>query len=159
MPTYTSEGIIGWRAQLLRGGTLNTDPYTALPELITFTPASPENEQIDFTHLDSPQRRREFKPGFSDGGTVEFEMNARFQGGALDVTQRAILNDKVTGTTRYWQIRIYTNEDASPTLLQTIEFQGNVQSASLGPVSLTDPQKISGSIKCTGGETWTPPLT
>ena len=51
------------------------DNYVALAELINITPPSFTLDQIDVTHMESPNRIREFISGLGDAGECSFEMN------------------------------------------------------------------------------------
>ena len=51
------------------------DNYVALAELINITPPSFTLDQIDVTHMESPNRLREFISGLGDPGECSFEMN------------------------------------------------------------------------------------
>ncbi len=43
--------------------------------MTSITPPSAQIDQIDVTHMQSPDRRREFIPGLIDSGECSFEMN------------------------------------------------------------------------------------
>lgn len=47
----------------------------SLGEVFNITPPSATVDQIDVTHMQSPDRRREFISGLIDGGECSFEMN------------------------------------------------------------------------------------
>jgi hypothetical protein len=51
------------------------DTYVALAEVYNITPPSATLDQIDVTHMQSPDRRREFISGLIDGGEASLEMN------------------------------------------------------------------------------------
>jgi hypothetical protein len=46
-----------------------------LAEVSNITPPSATVDQVDVTHMQSPDRRREFIRGLIDGGEASFEMN------------------------------------------------------------------------------------
>lgn len=69
------------------GGTL-----TELGEILSVTPPSSTVEEVDATHMGSPNRRREFISGLIDDGEGTFEMNY-VPGSATDILIRAALND------------------------------------------------------------------
>ncbi len=49
--------------------------YTALAEVTELTPPELSRDSVDFTHMGSPDRHREFKPGLSDAGEVSLTYN------------------------------------------------------------------------------------
>jgi hypothetical protein len=51
------------------------DTYVALAELTNITPPSFTYDQIDVTHMESPNRLREFISGLGDAGECSFDMN------------------------------------------------------------------------------------
>lgn len=67
-----SDALIGWGAgvQLHNGTTL-----VELDEVVSFPLPEDQADEIEVTHLKSPDRRREYIAGLIDGGTVEVELN------------------------------------------------------------------------------------
>lgn len=53
------------------GGT----SWLPIAEVFDISPPSDTVDQVDVTHMQSPNRRREFVPGLSDPGSASFEMN------------------------------------------------------------------------------------
>jgi len=51
------------------------DVYASLAEVISITPPSFTFDQIDVTHMESPNRLREFISGLGDAGECSFDMN------------------------------------------------------------------------------------
>lgn len=51
------------------------DNYVDLAEIFNITPPSSTLDQIDVTHMTSPNRRREFISGLNDSGEASLEMN------------------------------------------------------------------------------------
>lgn len=49
--------------------------WTEIAEVFDITPPSDTVDQVDVTHMNSPNRRREFISGLSDPGSASFEMN------------------------------------------------------------------------------------
>jgi hypothetical protein len=70
---YPSEGMIGYGTQLLVA--LDGDPATAateaVAEITTITPGSIDTEDVDRTHLRSPDAHHEHMPGIRDSGAFE----------------------------------------------------------------------------------------
>ncbi|WP_315920438.1 phage tail tube protein [Mesorhizobium sp. SP-1A] len=53
----------------------NGATWTEIAEVNTITPPNDKLDQIDATHMQSPNRTREFIPGLIDPGEAPFEMN------------------------------------------------------------------------------------
>lgn len=87
---------------------------TELVEVVSFTLPNGETEQIDATHLQSPNRRREFIAGMIDDGELEVVMNL-VAGSATDTLIATAVTD---GVGRTWKaevpkasgMRTYTGE-------------------------------------------------
>jgi len=78
--------------------------YEALAEVFNITPPSMTVDMIDATHMQSPDRRREFISGLIDPGECSFEMNY-VPGSASDARLNAIL-DLPAGVSRRRNCRI-----------------------------------------------------
>jgi predicted secreted protein len=70
------------------------DALTQLGEILSVTPPNPQTEDVEATHMGSPNRRREYIAGLIEDGEGSFEMNY-IPGSATDVLLRAALNDGV----------------------------------------------------------------
>jgi len=72
-----SQASIGYGAKLeIDDGTNPTTPvYFVLGEVYNVTPPSMTIDQVDVTHMQSPNRMREFVDGLIDPGKCSFEMN------------------------------------------------------------------------------------
>lgn len=64
--------------------------YVAMLEVLSITPPSSVVDQIDVTHMQSDNRRREFISGLIDGGECSFDQNF-IPGNASDVRLNALL--------------------------------------------------------------------
>lgn len=73
---------------------LSPDVLTPIDEVITISPPTSKSDQIDVTHMQSPNRRREFIAGLTDGGEFSCEMNF-VPGGNTDDFLFAIINTPV----------------------------------------------------------------
>ncbi len=68
-----TEAAIGYGAEFWlenESGTL-----TQLDEIISVTPPNSQTDDVDATHMQSPNRRREYISGLIDDGEGSFEMN------------------------------------------------------------------------------------
>ncbi|RSU91499.1 phage tail tube protein [Sphingomonas koreensis] len=51
------------------------DTYTTLAEVVEFEPPEFARDSVEFTHMTSPDRWREFKPGLKDPGEASLTYN------------------------------------------------------------------------------------
>jgi hypothetical protein len=70
-----SDARIGWGGKVLLATDNTEATLTQLAEVVETTFPQDEAEEVDVTHLLSPQRRREFKAGLIDGGDVTVTLN------------------------------------------------------------------------------------
>lgn len=49
--------------------------YTVLAEVVEFNPPETTRDAVEFTHMTSPERWREFKPGLKDAGETTLVYN------------------------------------------------------------------------------------
>lgn len=63
--------------------------FTYIRELTSAEPPADADDTVEATHMQSPNRRREYIPGLSDGGEATFEMNY-VAGSATDIFLRSI---------------------------------------------------------------------
>lgn len=67
-----SDALIGWGAGVqIHNGTALVE----LDEVVSFPLPEDESDEVEVTHLKSPDRRREYIAGLIDGGTVDIELN------------------------------------------------------------------------------------
>jgi hypothetical protein len=96
---------IGWGGKVFVS-TDNTEAnLTQLIEVVDCTFPTDQTDEIDATHLLSPNRRKEFIPGLIDGGEVTVTINYD-PGNATDLLLTAAKND---GTTRKVRFEIPDN--------------------------------------------------
>jgi Lambda phage tail tube protein, TTP len=80
------------------------DNYVDMAEVISITPPSFSLDQVDVTHMASPNRNREFISGLNDPGECSFDMNF-IPGNASDDRMFELLN-LPTGAPRARNCRI-----------------------------------------------------
>lgn len=73
---------------------------TELGEIVSVSPPNPQTADIDATHMQSPNRRKEYIAGLIEDGTGTFEMNY-IPGSATDTLIQAA---QTAGTTRNYKI-------------------------------------------------------
>lgn len=134
--------------------------WTEIAEVFDITPPSDTVDQVDVTHMQSPNRRREFISGLSDPGSASFEMNfvpgsasdlliQEIRGTGEQVLCRITFPNAVT-----WQFtgQIESYEPAIPTedkMTASVSFKvsgSTVAAAAAAPVNVVLPA-IAGEVK------------
>lgn len=100
-----TEALIGHGAEFWLDNASGV--LTQLGEITAVTPPNPQTEDVEATHMASPNRRREYIAGLIEDGEGTFEMNY-VAGSPTDVLIRAALND---GVTRSYRIILPTAGD------------------------------------------------
>jgi len=70
-----SQALLGYGSQFEIVSDSSPDAYVPMAEIKSITPPSADVDQVEVTHMQSPNRYREFISGLIDGGEVSFEMN------------------------------------------------------------------------------------
>jgi predicted secreted protein len=96
---------IGWGAQFWLDSA--SDVLTKLGEITGISLPNPQVEEVEATHFESPNRRREYISGLITDGEGTFEMNYN-PGSATDVILRAAIAD---GVVRDYKIVLPDGED------------------------------------------------
>jgi len=105
-------------------GNSPTD-YVSVGEIYDVTPPSAEVDQVEVTHMQSDNRRREFISGLIDGGECSFEMNF-IPGSAGDLELIEILT-LALGVSRRRQCRIrYPNGVTETFFAELQQYQPSV---------------------------------
>lgn len=115
-----SDAFIGYGSVLKVHDDGSPPQYVSVGEVTDITPPSATVDQVDVTHMQSPNRRREFIDGLVDGGECSFTLNY-VPNSAGDVLLRGILATPV-GESRVRSIQITYPNGAIDT------FDGNLQS-------------------------------
>lgn len=71
----TTEAIIGYGCTLEVETAANSGVYYELGEVTNITPPNAKTDQVDVTHMKSPDRGREFISGLKDGGETSIDFN------------------------------------------------------------------------------------
>lgn len=80
---------IGYGAKFALGDGADPENFTELAEVFSITPPSETVDVLDATHMQSPNRTREFIEGLIDPGECSIEMNF-IPGSAADVAIQAL---------------------------------------------------------------------
>lgn len=144
-----SAGYVGANTKLY-WSTDTKATWTLIPEVRTIDPADPSVDKADLTHLNSPNKRREFRPTYIDDGSVSVTTSAL--NNSLDAAGAAIQATvyAAQGTHNaayYWKI---TAEDDSAVIHRTLIFPGDIETAKFGPFNGGDPVDFTFSILRTG---------
>ena len=91
-----SEARIGWGGELQISTSASPDGLVEIGEVKEFALPSDEADEVEVTHLKSPDRRKEFIAGLIDGGSVEATINY-VPGSASDLL---LADARDTGTVR-----------------------------------------------------------
>lgn len=118
---------------------------TELKQVKSFTLPQDEVDQVDITHLKSPNRRREYAPGMIEGG--EFEVTLNFRAGSdTDQLLQTALTD---GTTRAFKAVIPERGVAA----WEIEGECIVVGYDRGEVTPDDAMEATATLRITGATT------
>lgn len=71
----TTEASIGYGTLFKIGDAGSPEVFTAVAEVTSITPPGMSRDAIDATHMESPDKFREFIAGLIDGGEVSFDLN------------------------------------------------------------------------------------
>ena len=149
-----SAGFIGYQGRVSRSTAGNTGPWTAIPEVKSFDPAEVTVDEAEFTHLESPDKTKEFKPTFKDGGTMAVVCNFLdpVEDAAGAVIQDAIITDNgVSNNDFYFKIEW---RDEALVVRKTVIFPGYITGAKPPNTTVTDPVDFNFSIRVTGAAVW-----
>jgi hypothetical protein len=138
-----SEAIIGWGTKLKRGDGDTPEVFTQVPEVVSLDPADEEIEKVDVTHLDSPQKRREYIQGMIDSGELSFSVNMI----PSNPQHAGLLADKNSGTVRNFQV-VYPFDP-----ILTVEFAAIVTGAKIDEVEGNTPLRRTFTLTLSGAQT------
>jgi predicted secreted protein len=119
------------------------DALTELVEVVSITLPNGETEQVEATHLKSPNRRREYVAGMIDDGEMEVVINY-VPGSATDILVRAALDD---GETRDW-MAVVPRETAN----WEVTGDGIVTGYDRGTIEVDGVMRATITIKVTGAQ-------
>lgn len=76
MAEHASQAIIGWGSILYRGNADGPpETFTAITDVVAFTPPQEAADEIEVTHFESPNRRKEYIAGLIDAGEASCTIN------------------------------------------------------------------------------------
>ena len=107
-----ADGAIGYGAEFeVQDGNQSDSDWVSLGLITSITPPSDTVDQIEITHMASPNRQKQYIAGLSDPGEMSLELN--YMPGS--VTDEFILDWRASGETRSSRI----NYPATTSLVDT----------------------------------------
>lgn len=146
MPSAT--GDIGYQDRLeYEALPTGSGSWTTVYQVKSITAPKKSTKKIDFTHLESPNRTNEYKPGFGEYSPASFE--ALYD--PANASQGQILADNDAGTQRNW--RIILRNSITGSTEETWTWLGHVGEAGLAQISTEEAHVLTGSIEVDGAIT------
>lgn len=143
-------GDIGYKDRLeFEAAPLGSGSWTTVYQVRSITCPKKTTGKVPFTHLESPDRLNEYKPGFGEYSPAAYE--AVYD--PTNATQGQILADNDSGLQRNW--RILLRNSVTGATEETWAWLGHVAEAGLVNISNEEPHMLSGSIEVDGGMTIT----
>lgn len=133
-----SEARIGWGGEVQLSSSSSAAGLVELSEVVSFGLPDDQADEVEVTHLKSPDKRKEFISGLTDGGEVEVSLNY-VPGGTTDILVR---DAKDSGDTRAVRFIIPDELGVAEWQITTACF---VKGYSRGPVSAGE--KIAATIR------------
>lgn len=131
-----SEAAIGYGATYGIGDGASPETYRAIAEAVNIVPPGVTVEDIDITHLQSPERFREFVASVKSSTDVTFTCNATKQNVAVLFAQVGITQN----------MRITSNAEIG----KQWKFRGYVKEIAYGELSIDDRLTIDVTVKVKG---------
>lgn len=75
MAEHASQAYIGWGSILYREDSASPGSYVQIQEVTAFQPPQTAADEIEVTHFESPNRRKEFIAGMIDSGEATATIN------------------------------------------------------------------------------------
>lgn len=141
-----SEASIGWGGEVHLSTDLTTANLVELVEVVSFGLPDAQVDEVEVTHLKSPDRYKEFIAGLADRGSVEVTLNY-VPGSTTDTTISAARADGTTRAVRF----VVPAQDGTPAWqIDTFAF---VQGYARGPVTAGDKMETTVRLRITGDQT------
>lgn len=134
-----SNAVVAFDVTVEIESSAGSGTFTEIDEITNVTPPNASVNQVEVTHMKSPGRAREFKPGLTDYGSVTCEMNW-IPSSASDTF---LLAWRADGTTRSMRLTYPDGEtDTFPA-----SFEGYETGAQIGEkLSATLTVKVAGDV-------------
>lgn len=96
-----TNAMIGYTTQVFVSDQNSPGLFTQIAEVIEVTPPNATSDDVDATHMLSPNRTREYITGLVEPGEASFGMN-RVPGGT---TENLLIGLQTSGATRLWRFQ------------------------------------------------------
>ncbi len=140
-----SEARIGWGGEFHLSTDETPSNYFELVEVVSFGLPNDQADEVEVTHLKSPNKRKEYIRGLLDGGEVEVSLNYD-PGSATDL---AIVDARDTGDVRAIKF-VLPDQTGEPEW--EIETFGFVKGYARGPVQAGEKIESTVTIRITGAQ-------
>lgn len=138
-----SAADIGYQSRFKIGNGGSPQVYTAIAEVVSFTPPGATFGEVQTTHLGTPDAMHTYRPTLADPGEVPCTMNY-IPGGAEEAAMLALFDR----STRSFEIE-YPNG-------ARVQFQGFARNFEPGEVALEELLQVSFTIRVSGKPTYIP---
>src|SRR5690606_27830857 len=95
-----SDATIGWGGEFWLSSDNTTGNLVEMVEVVSFGLPNDQADEVDVTHLKSPNRRKEYILGLKDGGEVQVSLNY-VPGSATDIAIRDAKDDQDVRAVRF----------------------------------------------------------
>lgn len=143
---YESEAMLGYLGEVRRQNDASPQEYVAVAEVQSFGELGEEGSDVEVTHLLSPNKSTEFMGGMSTPPELQLVCNFR-PDHATQSSTAGLIYDKKQGTVRNF-------EAVHPDWPEKAVFAAVVKSYKLNQIEPNSPQKITFTLKLSGGITW-----
>lgn len=141
-----TQATIGYGTLLKRGDGGSPEVFAAIAEVVGITPPQAVADDVEVTHLSSPNRTKEFIQGMIDAGEASFSINWLPSDSTHDELT-GLLANQISGAVKNWQVVL-------PNALLTWTFPGYVKSFEPDEITAGDKLGASVTIKVTGASTY-----
>lgn len=141
----TQDPSIGWGGEVWLSTDDTTGNLVELVQVVSFSLPSEEIDEVETTHLKSPNRRKEFISGMIDGGEVEVVLNYR----PGSDTDNAIRAAKTAGDVRAIRFVIPNGGTAA----YQVDTTAYVSGYDRGTIEAAEKMEATVTFRITGDET------
>lgn len=146
MAGETQEASTGWNGEAwMHDGT----SLYELVQVKSFTLPNDESERVETTHLKSPNRRRQYTPGMSEGGEITIVLNFR----PLSDTDIKLRAAKAAADSRDWELHIPELGD----VVAVSSFMGTVTGYDRGEITADGVMEATVTVTVDSEETFAAP--
>jgi len=117
MAEYGTKAVLVHGTQVQRGLGTTPETYEIITEIVSVDPPEDQADDVDVTHTEALNKRKQFIRGLIDSGEASATINYNPAEYPVHVSLR---NDFKTGTIRKWRVVL-------PGAMETIEFDAYVK--------------------------------